>query len=199
MIFTVVGNRDIILKVIRPLADQFLAKRLNVTLHHDKFYIQPVRHGVKYVGTVIMPGRKYISNRTVGGMVDKLRMTTQVCASILRGNRNSRKLELLKHCIAALNSYLGFMVHVNGHNLRRKILNSASPDFWKVCYVQGDYTAIKIMKRYRLTTFLKEQEDAENDIAVRQLKAITHRGSKRLRNENPHHKLRRNGGQRRKL
>jgi len=64
--FAVVGNKDIILNVIRPLADKFLAKKLHVTLHHDKFYIQPVRHGVKYVGTVIMPGRKYISNRTLG-------------------------------------------------------------------------------------------------------------------------------------
>ena len=197
--FAVVGNKDIILNVIRPLVDKFLAKKLHVTLHHDKFYIQPVRHGVKYVGTVIMPGRKYISNRTVGGMIDKLRMTSHVCASILRGNRNSRNLELLRHCIAALNSYLGFMVHVNGHNLRRRILNSASQDFWKVCYVQGDYTVIKVMRRFRLTNFLKEQEDAENDIAIRQLKAITRRGSKRLRNENPHHKLRRDKGRRRKL
>ncbi len=189
--FTVVGNKDIILKVIRPLADKFLAKRLNVSLHHDKFYIQPVRHGVKYVGTVIMPGRKYISNRTVGGMIDKLRMTDKVCTSILRGNLNSRKLELLRHCIAALNSYLGFMVHVNGHNLRRKILNGASQAFWDVCYVQGDYTVIKIMKRYRLTTFLKEQEDAENNIAIRQSATPARRGAKALRNENPHHKFRR--------
>ena len=197
--FTVVGNKNIILKVIRPLADQYLAKRLKVSLHHDKFYIQPVRHGVKFVGTVIMPGRKYISNRTVGGMINKLRKTSKVCTSILRGNRNSRNLEHLRHCIAALNSYLGFMVHVNGHNLRRKILNSAPQDFWDVCYVQGDYTVIKIKKRYQLTTFLKEQEDAENDFAIRQLEAISHRDSKALRNENPHHKLRHNKSRRRKL
>ncbi len=188
--FTVVGNKRIILTVIRPLADKFLTRRLNVSLHWDKFYIQPVRHGVKYVGTVIMPGRRYISNRTVGGFIDKLRFTEGVCEAVLRGSRNSRNLELLRHCISALNSYLGFTVHVNAHKLRRTILSGEYKSFWKVCYVEGDYTIIKIMKKYRLTTYLKEQEDAENNASIQQRATRAHRGAKVLRNENPHNKLR---------
>lgn len=189
--FTVVGNKNIILTIIRPMADKYLTKRLNVSLHWDKFYIQPVAHGVKYVGTVIMPGRRYISNRTVGGFVDKLRLTEQVCDGLLRGKRNSRNLELLRHCISALNSYLGFTVHVNAHKLRRTILNGSYKSFWKVCYVEGDYTVIKIMKKYQLTTYLKEQEDAENNTSIQQRATLTHRGAKVLRNENPHNQFRR--------
>lgn len=169
--FAIVGDKSVILNVMRPLADKYLSKRLNVTLHRDKFYLQRVQHGIKYVGTVIMPGRKYISNRTVGGMVNKINSTEIACRSILRGNLNSRKLRLLKHCVAALNSYLGFIIHVKGHNLRHKVISKASEDFWKVCYVEGDYTIIKIMKKYRLTTLLKQFADAEDNPTIRYSKA----------------------------
>lgn len=194
--FTVVGDKWKILKIIRPLADKYLAKRLNVRLHHDKFYFQPVRHGIKFVGTVIMPGRKYISNRTVGGMVNKIHSTELICKSILRGNGNCRKLGLLRHSVASLNSYLGFMIHVNGHNLRHKLFDNASEDFWKICYLEGDYTVVKIMNQYKLTNYLKDKEDAENRDAIRQLSAATRRGGKVLRNEKIHRKLRRRTGRR---
>lgn len=197
--FTVVGDKDVILKIIRPLAEKFLKKRLNVTMHRDKFYLQEVKHGIKFVGTVIMPGRKYISNRTVGGMMNKLRFTQYVCKAILRGKRDSRNLRLLRHCVSALNSYLGFMVHVNGHNVRHKVIDSASQDFWDVCFVTGDYTVIRIKKHYQLTTLLKEQADAENDLTIRQRDTAADRHSDKLRNETAHNKLRRRRCRNRKL
>lgn len=189
--FTVVGNKEVILRIIRPLAEKYLAKNLHVTMHRDKFYIQTVKHGIKFVGSVIMPGRTYISNRTVGGFVDKIKTTERICESITREKRNGRNLRALRHCVTALNSYLGFTVHVSGHNVRYKVMNGTSQAFWNVCYLQGDYTKVKIMKRYQLTEYLKEANDAENDLAIRQLAASTNRGKKALRNESPHNKLRR--------
>jgi len=187
--FAVVGNRNIILRVIRPLAEKYLRKRLKVSLHHDKFYLQPVQHGVKFVGTMIMPGRKYISNRTVGGMYDKLHYTDMVCKAIVNGNRNCRNLLMLRHCISALNSYLGFMVHVSAHKLRRKILDSASEDFWKCCFVVGDYTTIKILKHYKVTTYLKEKEDEEFSAIFRDRAAVSRGGRKKARKKAVHNKL----------
>lgn len=190
--FSVVGNKHIILTIIRPLAEKYLIRRLKVVLHRDKFYLQPVTHGVKFVGTVIMPGRKYISNRTVGGMYDKLRLTESVCASILRGNRDSRNLGLLRHCVSALNSYLGFMVHVNGHNLRHKILDGANQSFWDVCYLVGDYTVIKIKKKYQLNTYLKEKADAEfeQSVGLRSNRTRPGNGREKVRNEATDNQLR---------
>ncbi len=189
--FAVVGDKDVILKIIRPLAEQFLERRLKVKLHRDKFYIQPVGHGVKFVGTVIMPGRKYISNRTVGGMTDKMRRTERICDKILREKPNSRNLRMLRHCISALNSYLGFTVHVNGHNLRHKIFDRASKSFWKVCYLTGDYNVVKVYKEYRITEYLKKREDAEfkQDIGLRPKRARSRHNRKKVRNETADNKL----------
>ncbi|MCM1440750.1 MAG: RNA-directed DNA polymerase [Roseburia sp.] len=199
--FSVVGNRDVILHIIRPLAEKYLAKHLDVVMHRDKFYLQPVRHGIKFVGTVIMPFRRYISNRTVGGMVDKLRLTERVCRSILRGNRDSRNLEMLRHCVSALNSYLGFTVHVNGHKLRHNILDKASQDFWDVCYVVGDYNVIKIKKHFQFLTYLKELSDAEfkQSVDIRSDIPGTRRGGKKVRNEAKNNQLRHKGRKERRV
>ena len=47
------------------LIGSFLHNTLLLEMHRDKRYLQPVSHGVLFVGCYIKPGRIYLSNRTV--------------------------------------------------------------------------------------------------------------------------------------
>ncbi len=54
------------LKMIQPLITDFLNKKLKLTLHSKKIYLQHFSKGVKFLGAVIKPNRIYIANRTKG-------------------------------------------------------------------------------------------------------------------------------------
>lgn len=156
--FTIVGDKKVILK-LRPLAEAYLRKRLHVTLHQDKFYLQPVRHGIKFVGSVIMPGRTYISNRTVGGLIDELQRTEEVCDLIAGGCDDiEAAYKELRHCVSSINSYIGFLVHCNSYRLRMSLLLNMSRSFWECCYITGDLRCVKIKEYYLFPNFLRRKE-----------------------------------------
>ena len=157
--FTVVGDKRIILTIIRPLAEAYLRKRLHVTLHRDKFYLQPVRHGIKFVGSVIMSGRTYISNRTLGGFWEELRRTEAICDQIAGGRMDEQILGDLRHSVAALNSYLGFLIHCDSYRLRMSLLLNVSRSFWQCCYIVGELQCVKIKLDYQLPYYLQRKEE----------------------------------------
>ena len=66
--FVIVSRSKKAIKIFWEEANKFLRDHLRITLHPDKKYIQEVKKGVKFVGSVIKPGRIYLSNRTVGGL-----------------------------------------------------------------------------------------------------------------------------------
>lgn len=156
--FSVVGDKDIILKIIRPLAEAYLRKHLKIKLHRDKFYIQPVRHGVKFVGSVIMPGRIYLSNRTVGGFWDELKRAGRICDTIAGGRVDEQTLGNLRHSVCALNSYLGFFIHCASFKLRMKLMLGVSPSFWQCCYITGAFQCVHIKQFYQLPNYLYRKE-----------------------------------------
>lgn len=127
-----------------PLLESFLRDKLLLTMHKDKRYLQPVSHGVLFVGTYIKPGRKYLSNRTVGKMKERC-----------EGYR--RRLETgdfdicdLQHMEQVLNSYLGFCMNKQTYNFRRQYINDLGESFWRYFYVKGRYQSIRLKKQYRL-------------------------------------------------
>lgn len=131
-------------------AQSYLRDMLKLELHRDKFYLQECRHGVKFVGSVIMPGRIYLANRTVGSMIGLFTRLERLCADIAHSPiPDEQKLDRLAHLVASANAYLGFCRHNASYALRRRTM-ARLQYFWKVCYVQGKFQKIKIRDSYKL-------------------------------------------------
>ena len=144
---------------LRLKATQWLKKNLKLKLHPDKFYLQEVRKGVKFVGAVIKPGRLYTSGRTLGNMRNRVRGTDRVCRQIIEGGVTKERLRDLKRHVCSLNSYMGFCVHNYTYNQRWKMFNDF-PYFWKCCNIQRRFTLVKVKKKFNYESFLI-REDAE--------------------------------------
>lgn len=64
---------------LHRLSSAWLQENLHLTLHPDKLYIQPIRHGVKFVGSVIMPHRTYLIGRTYDTLRKTLLQLNEAC------------------------------------------------------------------------------------------------------------------------
>lgn len=152
-------------------ADWFLSEKLHLTLHKDKFYLQEVKKGVKFVGSVIKQNRIYLSNRTVGNMYNAIIAVEKLCE---RCAVYDEKIELnyrmlLERAACSINSYFGFLVHCNSYNLRSKLFKH-SPNFWRFFYIEGHFCVAKLKEKYKPLTFLLEQDKNDLKIAETQWK-----------------------------
>ena len=127
-----------------PKLEAFLCDKLHLTLHKDKRYLQPVSHGVLFVGTYIKPGRLYVSNRTRARFEER-------CEGFRRMMESKEELNVLdcKRIEQVLNSYLGFCKGRQTYALRRTCINGMGEQFWKHFYVKGRYRSIRTRRRYR--------------------------------------------------
>ncbi len=152
----------------------WLRENCHLELHQDKVYIQPQRHGVTFVGGVIMPGRVYLINRTVGAMWNRMQYMERLCRSIYEFGSSRVKLDTLKHSVSSLNSYEGFMRYARTYNLQKKMLLDLTY-FWKVCYTTNNLGVVKIKKKYKLANYLYNEERLQQREAAalrkRQLRA----------------------------
>lgn len=138
------------IKDFRLLVKELLNSELNLTLHPDKVYIQHAKKGVKFVGSVIMPNRIYLSNRTVGRMYDMLQEMERFCQKLNLNNISIDDTYILEHFVCACNSYMGFLKHCNSYALRRKLFGSLKY-FWNVAYMSRYFDKVVLRKRFRLT------------------------------------------------
>ena len=158
-----------IIKKLHQEAIIWLKENLHLSLHKDKVYIQDVKKGVKFVGSVIKPNRIYTSNRTIASLRWKLRHFEEYCFDLVceqgdnDGEISVRHTQLLEHDIDSINSYLGSLVHTNSYAIRAKeFLGGKLQFFWKLCYVQGHLQIVKLKKRFKLSTkMLKLYENNE--------------------------------------
>ena len=125
-----------------PELKNFLKEQLLINLHPDKIYIQPVRNGVLFVGAMIKPGRKYISNRTRGRMYDKLHYYNKIA-------EDGEALLYLEKFVDSMNSYLGMTIHYRTFKIRRKLCEMVSPIWWQYVYMGKDFKKFVIKKQYR--------------------------------------------------
>lgn len=158
----IVANDKRFIVELRLKAMQWLKKHLKLTLHKDKFYLQPASHGVKFVGCVIKPGRTYTANRTMGNMAMRIAKTNELCRQIVLHGPTRENLKLLKRQVISLNSYMGFCVHNCSYNLRKKIF-SAVPYFWKCCNIQGRFSIVKVKHKYNYESFLIKTDQHETE------------------------------------
>ena len=119
--------------------DSFLHNELLLSIHKDKRYLQPVSHGVKFVGAVIKPGRIYLSNRTMARIKER--------CNGYRKLLDESPMEIDTDRIEkVLNSYLGFTCHRRTYNFRKQCLASLGPNFWNYFYITGHYQSIRQKK-----------------------------------------------------
>jgi hypothetical protein len=128
----------------RKLLEAFLRDKLHLTMHRDKRYLQPVSHGVLFVGTFIKPGREYLSNRTVGKMSERCEGYGK------RLDTDDFDICDLMHMEQVINSYLGFCMRRKTLSFRRLYIDKMGSLFWKYFYVRGCYRSVRVKSKYRL-------------------------------------------------
>ena len=172
----------------RKESERILREKLNLKMHPNKFYLQPVKKGVKFVGQVIMPGRRYISNRTLCNFVNQLSRTERLCQRILGGKITADTLTKLRHDICSINSYLGFMVHTASYRMRAKIFQRECRAFWKICYTR-QFAVCKVKVKYDIKQFLINQEIQNYGMDLHCDRAKAGRNQGAPRHEAAHRKL----------
>lgn len=83
-----------------------------LSLHPRKIYLQHYTKGVLFIGGMILPGRKYLSNRTVGFCYDAIDRLNRLAA----GSPDYVKTHG-EEFVSTINSYLGMMRHFSSYNL----------------------------------------------------------------------------------
>lgn len=115
-------------------------------MHHDKQYIQDVTKGVYFVGAVIKMNRVYISNRTVGGLINTLRKLQKLLAHI--DTCSVDDAYELEHYLTSINSYFGFMADKNGYAIKRRAIKDDCPLFFTYFYVKGRFDSVKLKRKF---------------------------------------------------
>jgi len=138
------------------LAALYLSNTLHLQLHVDKFYLQEVKKGVKFVGSVIKRYRTYLSNRTIGSMYNAIAVLDKICKRIYESDeQDMMDLLQLERAVSGINSYFGFLIHCNSYGIRRGAFTDYQY-FWKVCYLKGRCQVVKIKQQYEISTKLIE-------------------------------------------
>ena len=170
--FEVVCTDKEVILALRPLITDLLKRDLSLELHPDKFYLQEARKGSNFVGSVIKQGRTYLIRRTVHNLREALGTLNAICRDIVEAGANYSRLKELEHVVASVNSYLGFTVHCDAYNIRRKAFADMRPEFRQICYVKSDTLAcVKIRRPYRTKVYLLDNEIKSNGLVLRKRKA----------------------------
>ncbi len=129
-------SKDYLKSLISEIA-KYLQAELKLTLHPDKIYLQDIEKGVKYIGAVIKPHRKYISNRTKGNFYE----TVEKHNGIASDHRPSKEEQ--KAFINSMNSYIGIMKHYKTFKERKKMVNKKISAWWWNYFYVSEY--VKLM------------------------------------------------------
>ena len=130
-----------ILEVVPKLV--MIASHYGLHIHKNKRYLQPVSHGVLFVGGYVKPRRTYVSSRTIGRFKERIFGFRKQ----LDGNKHLVYYDL-ERIEQVINSYLGFCVHHKSYMIRKECIFGLGDNFWKYFYVRGHYESIRIRHKY---------------------------------------------------
>lgn len=102
----------------------FLSENLELTLHPNKIYLQPIEKGVLYLGVWIYPYNRVVHNRTINNLKSNL-IEWNKCVS----RRKPQKEEIDKF-ISSINSYFGYLRNCDSYKLRRKAFYKWMSGYW---------------------------------------------------------------------
>mgnify|MGYP002621131653 CR=1 FL=1 len=102
--FVLIHNDKNYLLSLIPIIHDYLKENEKLTLHPKKIYIQPISHGVQFLGAIIKPYCIYRSKRTIWNIYRTLRDTD------------------FHPCRESLDSYIWLLMHFKQYRLIQKIL-----------------------------------------------------------------------------
>ena len=130
-----------IIEVVPKLV--MIVSHYGLHIHKNKRYLQPVSHGVLFVGGYIKPRRTYVSSRTIG------RFQERVFGFRKQLDENNHLVYYdLERIEQVINSYLGFCIHHKSYMIRKECIVGLGDNFWKYFYVRGHYESIRIRPKY---------------------------------------------------
>lgn len=139
-------DKEFLLKIQNKLSS-FMHENLHMCLHPKKIYLQHYSKGVKFIGSVIKPGRAYIGNRTKGNLYQKMHEFNRLAET------DPNYQEQAEHFVSSINSYLGFMVHYSSYKIRHKMIwNNISAKWWELIYTYADAKKLVLKKEYATNT-----------------------------------------------
>ena len=137
----------------------WLAER-HLNLHPRKFYLQPCHKGVNFVGGYILPGRIYATRRSIGFAFDAVAAWNRLAM-----NGATFVEDHADRMTSMMNSYLGHLRHFAAYNMRRRLLDSVDPRWWRVLYSPGTLRKVAVrpghrkIDRYKLDIIQKESKE----------------------------------------
>ncbi len=130
--FVIVHEDKEYLKNLIHQLSEYLKTDLEVTLHPKKIYLQHYSKGVKFLGTVVLPNRIYIADRTKGNFYAALEKQNKIARD---HKPTGEEQQAFQSC---MNSYLGIMKHYKTYSLRKAmIFKNLSAWWWNYVYLSG--------------------------------------------------------------
>ena len=130
---------------------QEIYKRLEILeleLHPNKFYLQEIHKGFRFLNCIIKPGRLYTSERTISGFKENIFNINSLEQEYLL--KNIRQIQSI------INSYLGSLSHTNSFKLRKKLYQSLSSSTRKLLIPNSSFTKVSLngFSDYDITKYL---------------------------------------------
>lgn len=143
--FILSNDKEQLLSLIPEIRSYLIT--LGLTLHPNKIHLQPIRHSITFIGSVLKGQRIYAGDRTVGHAVDLIRFY----------NHFPYKEEYIESFAQRYNSYMGYLIHRRTYKIRRKLWNSIDPSVRHMLGIRlPDYGAIRVHPKYtNLTKLLR--------------------------------------------
>ena len=99
-------------------------------LHPKKMYLQHYSKGVLFIGGMILPGRKYLSRRTMGF----LHKTLILCRRLADG-QPVPPLKVREQIQASMNSYFGMLQHFDANRLTTRLIRQLPREWFRWMFI----------------------------------------------------------------
>jgi len=136
---------------VRELIRRWLADN-GFTLHPNKVYLQHFTKGVSFIGGKVMPGRIYVSNRSLGFCYDAITRWNRLAVAE-QGFAETHGEEF----VAVINSYMGLMAHYNSYHIRCRICRMIGHEWWQVMYMSRGLHKAVLKNQYKPITVSRRQ------------------------------------------
>jgi hypothetical protein len=140
--FVIVHEDKEYLRNFIPKLSEYLQSVLQTTIHPKKIYLQHYSKGVKFLGTVILPNRIYIADRTKGNFYNAIEKQNQIARDHKPTKEEQQTFQ------SSMNSYLGIMKHYKSYKLRKQmIFKNLSAWWWNYVYLSGGICKFEMKRK----------------------------------------------------
>ena len=139
-------DKETLLNLI-PQIRALLNEKCKLELHPEKIYLQPVSHGVNFLGSTIKQGRIYAGNRTVGNATNLVWDYEQI----------RDKEEHIEKFAQRYNSYMGYLIHRKTYGIRWDLWENIDEETKQYVYLEGSLAVMRVRNEYKEEIKLKQQ------------------------------------------